>query len=97
MGQELSTENEIKSFVDSNFKVDFPMFSKIEVNGVNTHPIYKYLKHNCSEMRDEKKGYKNIPWNFAKFLVDADGKVIKFYSPKITPKEMMKDIFPLLI
>ena len=41
-------------------------------------------------------GLKNIPWNFAKFLVNKDGKVVNFYSPKVTPNEMMKDIFPLL-
>ena len=91
MNQEYEKEGEIKDFVQSNFKVEFPMFSKIEINGLDMHPIYKYLKSNTKEMNTEK-GLKNIPWNFGKFLVDANGKVINFYSPKVTPKEMISDI-----
>ena len=95
MNQELSTEGEIKEFVTKKFEVDFPMFEKIEVNGANTHPIYKYLKYNIPQMKTET-GLKNIPWNFAKFLVDSQGKVIAFYEPKVKPEDMMKDIIPLL-
>lgn len=95
MNQELATGEEIKVFVTKKFEVDFPMFEKIEVNGQNTHPIYKYLKFNSPQMTTDT-GLKNIPWNFAKFLVNRDGKVVNFYSPKVTPNEMMKDILPLL-
>jgi glutathione peroxidase len=95
MGQELSTDKEIRNFIDKKFNVDFPMFSKIEVNGNNTHPIFKYLKYNSGQM-NQAKGLKNIPWNFAKFLVNSQGEVIKFYEPGIKPVEMMKDIQPLL-
>ncbi len=95
MDQELSTENEIKDYVSTNFKVEFPMFSKIEVNGENMHPIFRYLKLNCKEMVTDK-GVKNIPWNFSKFLVDSKGKVIGFYEPKIKPNDMMKDVEKLL-
>jgi glutathione peroxidase len=95
MNQELSTEGEIKDFVSQKFGVDFPMFSKIEVNGENMHPIYKYLKMNCPEMKTDK-GLKNIPWNFAKFLVNKEGKVIGFYGPKIEPIQMVADIERLL-
>lgn len=95
MNQELSTENEIKDYVTQKFQVDFPMLNKIEVNGPNTHPIYKYLKYNSNQMKTEN-GLKNIPWNFAKFLVDKDGKVISFYEPKIKPVQMVNDIEKLL-
>jgi glutathione peroxidase len=95
MNQELSTEGEIKEFVSSNFKVEFPMFEKIEVNGDNTHPIYKYLKSNSQELFSDN-GLKSIPWNFAKFLVDKDGKVMNFFAPRVNPVDMMKDILPLL-
>ncbi len=95
MNQELSTENEIKDFVSKKFEVDFPMLSKIEVNGENMHPIYKYLKLNSSQMSTEA-GLKNIPWNFSKFLVDVNGKVIGYYEPKIKPNQMLTDIEKLL-
>lgn len=95
MNQELSTESEIQDFIEKKFGVDFPVFSKIEVNGQNTHDIYKYLKVN-SKVMNTTEGLKNIPWNFAKFLVDYDGKVVGFYEPKIKPNEMVKDIEALL-
>jgi glutathione peroxidase len=95
MGQELNNDEDIKEFVEKKFEVDFPMFSKIEVNGPNSHPIYKYLKANSQEMSDEK-GLKNIPWNFAKFVVDSQGKVMNFYKPNMKPKEILKDILPIL-
>ncbi len=95
MNQELSTGTEIRKFINENYGVSFPMFAKIEVNGVNTHPIYKYLKFNSTQMKTDK-GLTNIPWNFAKFLVDKNGTVIGFYQPNIKPSEMWKDIEPLL-
>jgi glutathione peroxidase len=95
MNQELSSGQEIRKFIDDNFEVSFPMFSKIQVNGPDTHPIFKYLKYNSVQMNTEK-GLANIPWNFAKFLVDKNGKVIGFYQPNIKPKDMMKDIEALL-
>lgn len=93
--QELSSEKEIQNFVNDKFKVDFPMFSKIEVNGPNTHPIFSYLKFNCPEMKTEN-GLKNIPWNFSKFLVNSEGKVISFYKPGVKPSEMTSAIELLL-
>jgi glutathione peroxidase len=71
------------------------MFCKIEVNGDNMHPIYKYLKINCPEMRTQDS-LKNIPWNFAKFLVNREGKILGFYGPKISPNKMISDIEALL-
>ena len=51
------------------------------------HGVYKYLKRNTKELNTEK-GLKNIPWNFGKFLVNNEGKVVDFYQPKVTPKEL---------
>jgi glutathione peroxidase len=95
MGQELATEGEIREFIDKKFEVDFPMFSKININGPNTHPIYKYLKANSEQMRNSS-GLKNVPWNFGKFLVNSHGKVVRFYGPAIKPIQILNDIEPIL-
>mmetsp|Transcript_65271 Transcript_65271/g.75902 ORF Transcript_65271/g.75902 Transcript_65271/m.75902 type:complete len:179 (-) Transcript_65271:113-649(-) len=71
----------IKKFTKDSYKVDFPMFDKVEVKGANMHPVYQYLNYN-SELYDEvNKKLTPIPWNFSYFLVDADGKVVKFIKP----------------
>lgn len=74
-----------------NYGVTFPMFSKIEVNGDNTHPIYKYLK-------SELKGTfgNRIKWNFTKFLIDKDGTPYKRFSPTTTPDKLRSHIETLL-
>ncbi len=95
MNQEYSSEGEIKDFITKKFFVDFPMLNKVEVNGDKTHPIYKYLKSNSVQMSNAN-GLKNIPWNFSKFLVNRDGKIIGFYGPKVNPNAMLKDIQELL-
>lgn len=95
MNQELASNEEIEEFVEEKFKVTFPMFEKIEVNGPNTHPIYKYLKFHSKTMNTEK-GLKNIPWNFGKFLVDREGKVVAFYTPKEKPNDIIHAIDKLL-
>jgi len=72
------------------------MFSKIEVNGPNAHPVYSYLRSN-SELYDEKtKLAGEIPWNFAKFLVNGDGKVVKFWGPQTEPLDLVPEIEKLL-
>ena len=85
--QEPGDEAEIKNFCSLNYDVDFPLFSKIDVNGKNTHPLYKWLK-------EEKGGLlgSGIKWNFTKFLVGRDGKVRKRYAPTDTPESLSKDI-----
>ncbi len=95
MNQELKTEEDIKKKVETDFKVEFPMFSKIKVNGEDAHPIYSYLKKNTPELNTEK-GLKNIPWNFAKFLVDYEGNVVGFYTPNVEPKDIIPSIEKLL-
>jgi glutathione peroxidase len=86
--QEPGDEAEIMNFCSLTYDVDFPMFSKIDVNGANAHPLWKWLK-------DEKSGLLGIgaiKWNFSKFLVGRDGKVIKRYAPTDTPESIAKDI-----
>ena len=91
LSQEPGTEEEIKNFCMSSFGVAFDMFSKIDVNGENTHPLYKYLKEHAGGFITD-----TIKWNFTKFLVDREGRVIKRYAPSVTPKELKEDIEKLL-
>ena len=83
--QEPGAEGEIYDFCSLNFGVTFPLFSKVEVNGNNSHPLYNYLK-------DELPGVigKNIKWNFTKFLIDSNGKPLKRFAPTDTPDKIGK-------
>jgi glutathione peroxidase len=92
LSQEPGTEEEIKNFCMTNFGVTFDMFAKINVNGENTHPLYIYLKENASGFL----GSEMIKWNFTKFLIDRNGKVIERYAPSTTPEQIEKDIEKLL-
>jgi glutathione peroxidase len=85
--QEPGSDAEIKSFCETNYAVNFPLFSKIEVNGDNAHPLYKFLK--C-----EKGGLLSdgIKWNFTKFLVDKHGNVVERFAPTTTPEKIAGDI-----
>ena len=86
--QEPSGEAEIEQFCTSKFSVTFPMFAKIDVNGANAHPLYQYLK-------SEKPGIlgtEAIKWNFTKFLVGADGTVLKRYAPSEKPEMIIADL-----
>ena len=90
-GQEPGGEKEISEGCLINYGVSFPMFSKIDVNGENAHPIYKYLKN-------ELKGFpgSEIKWNFGKFMLDRNGKPYKRFSPFTKPEKLRKDIEKLL-
>ena len=86
--QEPGDDSALKTFCSLTYDIDFPMFSKVDVNGGNAHPLWKWLK-------DEKSGLLGIgaiKWNFSKFLVGRDGKVIKRYAPTDKPESMAKDI-----
>ena len=85
--QEPGGDDEIKSFCEENYGVKFPLFSKIEVNGDNAHPLYKFLK-------SEKGGLLSdaIKWNFTKFLVDKQGTVVERFAPTTTPEKIAGDI-----
>lgn len=91
-GQEPGDENEIKNFCSMSYNVTFPMFSKIEVNGNNAHPLYKYLKKNSKGIL----GTEFIKWNFTKFLIGKNGEVLKRYAPTDTPEDIAKDLEELL-
>lgn len=82
--QEPGTDAEILEFATSKYDVNFPMFSKIEVNGDGACDLYKFLK---AAQKDED-GAEDIKWNFTKFLVDGDGTVITRYATKVTPEEI---------
>jgi glutathione peroxidase len=90
--QEPGSEQEIEQFCQLNYGVSFPMFAKIDVNGDNTHPLYKMLK---SEVKGIL-GTEAIKWNFTKFLVDRRGTIVGRYSPQTTPEDLKKDIENLL-
>lgn len=86
--QEPGDEAEIKNFCALTYDVKFPMFAKVEVNGANAHPLYKYLRSQAKGLL----GSESIKWNFTKFLVDADGKVVTRYAPTDTPEKIEKDL-----
>jgi len=92
LSQEPGSAEEIGAFCQKNYGVTFPMFAKIDVNGNDTHPLYKFLK---SEGRG-LLGSETIKWNFTKFLVKKDGTVFKRYAPTTTPMDMLGDIEKLL-
>ncbi|MBE6322800.1 MAG: glutathione peroxidase [Bacteroidales bacterium] len=85
------TEDEIVSFCQMKYNVSFPQFAKIKVNGDEASALYKWLK-------EQKGGFfsKAIKWNFTKFLVDREGKVIERYAPTTKPEKIEKDILKLL-
>ncbi len=89
--QDPGNNEEINQFCQLNYGVTFTMFEKIDVNGKGTHPLYAYLK-------DKAKGVlsRKIKWNFTKFLIDANGNVIKRYAPIVSPLKIRKDIEKLL-
>lgn len=82
--QEPGTDAEILTFAQSKYHVQFPMFSKIEVNGDDACALYQFLK---SEQPDAE-GKPDIRWNFTKFLVDREGKVVRRFEPPVTPAEI---------
>jgi len=90
--QEPGNEEEIRNFCSLTYDVSFPMFSKIEVNGDNAHPLYKYLK----QEKPGVLGTTGIKWNFTKFLVDKNGNVVKRYAPTDKPEDIEKDVAAVL-
>jgi glutathione peroxidase len=90
--QEPGTETDIKSFCDLNFGVTFPLFAKIDVNGANAHPLYKYLTHD----KPGVLGTEAIKWNFTKFLIDKQGEPVERYGSADKPESLEKDIEEVL-
>jgi glutathione peroxidase len=91
-GQDPGSDAEILGFCQAKNDVKFPMFSKVEVNGANAHPLYQFLKEQAPGLL----GSEGIKWNFTKFLVGRDGTVLERFAPTATPKDIEKKILPLL-
>ena len=90
--QEPGDAQEIQKFCSLSYNVTFPMFAKIDVNGTNAHPLYEFLKSEKSGLL----GIEAIKWNFSKFLVDQQGRVVERYAPTTTPASLKGDIEALL-
>lgn len=80
-GQEPGTDEEIRTFCETRFNVTFPMFSKVDVNGEDRHPLYEFL----TSQPTQPDGPGDIKWNFAKFLVDKHGAVVARFDPAVEP------------
>lgn len=93
--QEPGSDSEIKSFCERTFNTTFPIFSKLEVNGPNTDPLYAHLKKKAPGVFG-LIGLNDIKWNFTKFLVDKKGNVVKRYAPNTKPEAITKDIEALI-
>ena len=87
-GQDPGSDAEIGAFCQKNYGVSFQMMHKIEVNGDHAHPLYRWL---CAEAPG-LLGSKAIKWNFTKFLVGRDGRVLKRYAPQDAPEKLTQDI-----
>ena len=90
--QEKGDGEEIKNFCEKNYSITFPIFEKVEVNGNDAHPIFKFIK-------EQKKGFmgtESIKWNFSKFLLNKNGEVIKRYGSLDVPENLENDIKELL-
>lgn len=90
--QEPGAEEEIASFCQKNYGVSFQMFSKVDVNGDDAHPLFQYLSENAPGLLGSKK----IKWNFTKFLINKDGVPIDRFAPTTKPEKLTKDIEKLL-
>jgi glutathione peroxidase len=86
--QEPGPDDQIAEFCEMNYGVSFPMFSKVDVNGDNAHPLFKHL----TAAKKGLLGSEAIKWNFTKFLIGKDGRVIDRYAPTTKPEDIAKDI-----
>ena len=91
LGQAPGTAEQIHRFCTSKYNISFKQFAKIEVNGKNEEPLYTYLK-------EQQKGFgsSKIKWNFTKFLVARDGKIVKRFGPATTPEKIDKEVEKLI-
>ncbi|QXI26961.1 glutathione peroxidase [Pseudomonas vanderleydeniana] len=90
--QEPGNEAAISEFCELNYGVSFPLFKKVEVNGDGAHPLFVQLKKDAPGLL----GSQRIKWNFTKFLVSRDGKVVKRFAPLTKPDDMVREIEDLL-
>jgi glutathione peroxidase len=92
MNQDPADDDAISQFCSLNYGVDFPMFSKVDVNGENAHPLFKFLKAEAKGLLGSEK----VKWNFTKFLIGRDGTVVRRYPPTTKPEDIKADIEKLL-
>jgi glutathione peroxidase len=90
--QEPGSASDIAQFCSTTYDVSFPIFGKIDVNGDHAHPLYEYLKHAAKGVL----GTESVKWNFTKFLVDRQGKVVHRFAPETTPEALEGDVAKLL-
>ena len=90
--QEPGDADEIRNFCSLNYDVSFPLYEKVEVNGGAAHPLWKWLK----KEKPGLLGMEAIKWNFTKFLIDKNGRVVKRYAPTDTPEKIEKDLASVL-
>ncbi len=91
-GQEPGSEIEIGAFCQKNYGVTFPMFAKVDVNGANAHPLFKYL----TGAKPGFLGTEAIKWNFTKFLIGRDGEPVSRHAPQTKPEELEAPVLKLL-
>lgn len=91
LNQEPGTDEEVSQACQLNFGVTFPLFSKVNVNGKNAHPLFRYLTKEQSSLLGG-----TIKWNFTKFLIDREGHLVSRFAPKTKPETFEKDIVKLL-
>ena len=91
-GQEPGSDEEVFAFAIDKYQANFPMFSKIEVNGSGACALNQWLK----AAKPDEEGSADIPWNFAKFLIDKSGQVVARFSPQTSPEELTDAIEALL-
>jgi glutathione peroxidase len=94
-GQEPGSSSEIGVFCERNYGVTFPMFAKIDVNGAQTHPLYRFLKQRNPGFLGVF-GFSGIRWNFTKFLIDRNGNAVERFSSATSPKSLARKIEALL-
>ncbi|MFC6634594.1 glutathione peroxidase [Microbulbifer taiwanensis] len=90
--QEPGSDDEIQQFCELNFGVSFPLYAKLDVNGPDAHPLFVELKKQAPGIL----GTEGVKWNFTKFLVNRDGKVVKRFAPKDKPEALEAEIEQLL-
>lgn len=91
LGQEPGSNEDIQNFCSINYGVTFPVFGKVDVNGENADPIFKFLRKNSSGILGD-----NIKWNFTKFIIDSEGNIVDRYAPTTSPKKLEKTIENLI-
>ena len=90
--QEPGSESDIQSFCELKYGVTFPLFAKVDVNGEEAAPLFRYLK----KAKPGLLGTEAIKWNFTKFLIDRQGNVVERYAPNVEPESIIGDIEKLL-